>query len=181
MPDPTQPSHAPIEKLVNTAAPETPVSSSERERKQFTIFLAGCGFTLYSALITRRAVARRMRWARPTYFQHNNMHPEQKINGALEALEALSVATVNVFSWSITFVGGMMWATDTSNIQEIRDRLRVRLGLNEEEQKGSQAVVGEWIDAAKVWKRGKSPKEESTKEPAPEKHSPADRSNKSDS
>jgi hypothetical protein len=180
MPDPSQSSHVPRETTIKAAVPETTALSRDRERKQVTIFLAGCGFTLFSALITRRAVARRIRWARPTYFQQNNMHPEQKIDGGLEALEALSVATVNVFSWSIVFVGGMMWATDTSSIQEIRDRSRVRIGLSEDEQKGSQAMVGEWIDAAKVWKRGKNPKEESEKQPDSE-HSPADRSNESGS
>lgn len=83
------------------------------------------------------------------------MHPETPIDGGLEALEAMSVATVNVFSWSILLAGGMMWATDTASVQEVRDRLRVRLGVSEEEQKGGQEVVGEWIEAAKVWKSGR--------------------------
>lgn len=78
-------------------------------------------------------------------------HPEQQINGGLEALEALTVATVNVFSWSIAFTGGAFWALNLSSIEEMRQRLRVRLGLTEEEQKGSQGVVGEWIEAAKPW------------------------------
>lgn len=138
-----------------TLIPRTAEESSRRQRKQLTVYLAGVSFTLFSALIARRAVTRRINWARPTYFRHNNMHPETPIDGGLEALEAMSVATVNVFSWSILLAGGMMWATDTASVQEVRDRLRVRLGVSEEEQKGGQEVVGEWIEAAKVWKSGR--------------------------
>lgn len=75
-------------------------------------------------------------------------------------MEALSVATVNVFSWGIFFAGGVMWASDTSGIDEIRQRLRVRLGLSEQEQKDSQEVVGEWIEAAKPWNAFKKAKME---------------------
>jgi hypothetical protein len=152
-PDPTSGS------TTSPAAPaEAPHIDPRRERKQLTIFFAGCGFSLISALIARRGVIRRVNWARPTFFRQNHMHPEQKINGALEAMEAFSVATVNVFSWSILLTGGVMWATDTANIDEMRQRLRVRLGLKKEEQQGSQALVGEWLEAAKFWK-GSSKKE----------------------
>lgn len=121
-----------------------------RFRKQLNILFAGAGFVLLSARITRRAVNRRVRWAKPTYFRPNMQHPEQKINGTLEAMEALSVATVNVFSWSFFLIGGAMLASDTSNLEEIRGRLRLR-GVTEEEQKDSHQLLGEWIDAAKPW------------------------------
>jgi hypothetical protein len=161
----------------NSALPENTLIDPRRERKQFTIFLAGCGFSLLSAMITRRAVVRRMNWAKPTYFRQNNMHPEQKVDASLEAMEALSVATVNVFSWGIFFVGGAMWATDTSGINEVRTKLRVRLGLKEEEQKGSQKQVGEWLEAAKFWKSGKGQIEEPKDPKSPE--SPESSSNSS--
>ena len=117
---------------------------------------------IMSSIITRRGVYRRQQWAKPTFFRQNNQHPEQKIDGSLEALEALSVATVNVFSWSLLFTGGMLWSFDITNLEELRSRLRVRLGVTEEEQKGSQSVVGEWIEAAKPWKFGRTQKPTST-------------------
>jgi hypothetical protein len=131
---------------------------SPRSRKQFSIFLAGSYFTIMSAIITRRAVNRRLRWAKPTYFRTNQMHPEQQINIRLEAMEAITVATVNVFSWVIMLGGGVLWATDTSGLAEMRSKLRLRLGLTEEEQKESQAVVGEYIEAVKPWNAFKSSK-----------------------
>jgi len=172
------PDSTPANTGANPVSPEKTFNDPRRERKQLTILLAGCGFTLLSAMVTRRAVVRRINWAKPTYFRHNNMHPEGRINGSLEAMEALSVATVNVFSWAIVFVGGVMWATDTSSIDEIRARLRVRLGLEEEEQRGSQEMVGEWIEAAKIWKQGKSQEEEPKDSKSP-KSSPESRSNES--
>lgn len=62
------------------------------------------------------------------------------------------MATVNVFSWGIFWAGGLLWAFDISGVQEMRDRLRVRLGLSSDEQKGGQQIVGQWIEAAKPWK-----------------------------
>src|ERR1700712_3963780 len=135
---------------------------SPRSRKQFSIFLAGSYFCLISSVITRRAVTRRIQWAKPTFFRTNQQHPEQKIDGGLEALEAITVATVNVFSWGIMFFGGVLWATDTSGIEEMRSKLRLRLRLSEEEQKGSQEVVHEWVEAAKPWNAFKSQKKPET-------------------
>lgn len=148
--------------LVTRETPESSVEDnslfSPRSRKQFSIFFAGSCFTIMSAVITRRAVNRRLRWAKPTYFRTNQMHPEQQINIRLEAMEAISVATVNVFSWAIMLGGGVLWATDTSGLGEMRSKLRVRLGLSEDEQKDSQTVVGEYIEAVKPWNAFKSSK-----------------------
>jgi hypothetical protein len=137
------------------ATPSQHVVDPKRERKQLSILAAGCGFAILSGLITRRAVLRRIKWAKPTYFRQNDGHPEHKFDAGLEAFEAFSVATVNVFSWSLVIAGGTMWATDTSGIHEAREKLRVRLGMNENEQKGSQAIVGQWLEAAKFWKTSK--------------------------
>jgi hypothetical protein len=111
--------------------------------------VAGTAFVTISSIITRRAVYRRLQWSKPTFFQQNTGHPEQKINGSLEALEALSVATVNLFSWTLFYAGGLLWAFDIGSLEEMRSKLRVRLGITEIEQKDSQEIVGAWVKAAK--------------------------------
>jgi hypothetical protein len=144
----------------SSAATVVPAETdSQRSRRQFSLFLAGSAFALFSAVITRRAVNRRLHWQKPTFYRNNMQHPEQQINGGLEALEAISVATVNVVSWGMMFTGGMFWVLDLSSMAEMRARLRVRLGITHEEQQGSQGVVREWIDAAKPWNLWKKPVE----------------------
>jgi hypothetical protein len=136
-----------------------PNLDAKRSRRQFALFLGGSAFALFATLITKRAVNRRLRWSKPTFYRNNMQHPEQQINGGLEALEAFSVATVNVVSWGLMFVGGMFYAFDISSLEEMRARNRTRMGLTSEDQKGSQVVVGEWIEAAKPWKLWKKPAE----------------------
>jgi hypothetical protein len=135
---------------------------SERTKKQLKIVLGGVYFVVISTLVTRRAVARRIKWAKPTYFRQNMHHPEQEFNSALEAAEAFAVASVNVFSWGIFFTGGAMWATDTSGIEEVRQRLRVRLNLSEDDQKGSQQIVKSWLKAANPLNAFKKEEQEGT-------------------
>jgi hypothetical protein len=157
------PSGPPVTPQSSTTSPapqndDDPSVRLRRQKKQFSVMIAGTAFIVMSTIITRRGVARRIRWAKPTYFRQNMHHPEQKFDGGLEALEALSVATVNVFSWSIFYAGGMLWALDIASLEEMRSKLRVRLGLSEEEQKGSQSVVRSWMQAANPWNLFKSRK-----------------------
>ncbi|KIW03956.1 uncharacterized protein PV09_04792 [Verruconis gallopava] len=127
---------------------------SRRSRRQLGIWAAGAGFMLFSAAITRRAVARRNNWARPLFF-YTNMEPHLKpINGPLEALEALSVATINAFSFGIMFTGGMFWAFDISNLEELKRRTRDKLGYEkaiEAEQMSDGGVTQEqWLTSVVV-------------------------------
>jgi hypothetical protein len=135
---------------------------SRRSRRQLTLFLAGASFSLLSATITRRAVARRTRWARPLYFYANNAPPppERQINGALEALEALGVATVTAVSWTAMLTGGLLWALDVDGLVELRGKVRGRLGLAEGVQDEAQREVDRIVDAVKPWGK-KAPEEKS--------------------
>jgi hypothetical protein len=57
------------------------------------------------------------------------MDPHLKpVNGPLEAIEALSVATINAVSFCIMLTGGLFWSFDISNVGELRRRTRDRLG-----------------------------------------------------
>lgn len=126
---------------------------SRRSRRQLTLFLAGASFSLLSATITRRAVLRRTRWARPLYFHSNQAPPppERQVNGALEALEALGVATVTAVSWTAMLTGGLLWALDVDGLVELRARVRGRLGLEEGVQDEAQREVDALLEAVKPW------------------------------
>jgi hypothetical protein len=131
---------------------------SRRSRRQLTLFLAGASFSLLSATITRRAVLRRTRWARPLYFHSNQAPPppERQVNGALEALEALGVATVTAVSWTAMLTGGLLWALDVDGLVELRTRVRGRLGLDEGVQDEAQREVDAFVEAVKPWGRKKA-------------------------
>jgi len=76
------------------------------------------------------------------------------INAPLEAIEALSVATINAFSFSIMLTGGAFWAFDISSIAELRRRTRDRLGYEkaiEAEQSQAGGVTQEqWLTSVLV-------------------------------
>ena len=156
----------------NTRPPPPPDDDngffSRRSRRQLTLFLAGASFSLLSATITRRAVLRRTRWARPLFFHSNQAPPppERQVNGALEALEALGVATVTAVSWTAMLTGGLLWALDVDGkLVELRARVRGRLGLPDGVQDEAQREVDALVEAVKPWGRKRSAPESGGAEP----------------
>ena len=93
--------------------------TSLRSFKQMTLFLAGSTFFAFSALITRRAVARRYLATVPRFYAPSNCHPSDNINGRLEAWKALSLATMNLASFMIMMTGGTLWAFDISSMDDL--------------------------------------------------------------
>ncbi len=157
------PSNSPAAPRTSPQPPPPPADDdngffSRRSRRQLTLFLAGASFSLLSVAITRRAVARRTRWARPLYFYANNAPPppERQINGALEALEALGVATVTAVSWTAMLTGGLLWALDVDGLVELRTKVRGRLGLEDGVQDEAQREVDRIVEAVKPWGRKKA-------------------------
>jgi hypothetical protein len=153
------------------ALPPQPIDDrsiwSQRSRRKLAIFGAGATFMLISAAITRRAIARRNNWTRPLFF-HTNMDPHlPPINAPLEALEALSVATINASSFGIMMTGGAFWAFDISSIAELRRRTRDHLNyeksIEAEEKQASSVTQEEWmynvlVDEDKKRKEQQDPK-----------------------
>jgi len=140
---PSNPANMPPER------PDPASIASTRSRRQFGLFAAGSAFMLFSSFITRRAVNRRYRSIRPAFFHPSNEQPAVTFNGPLEALEALSIATVNVFSFSIMMTGGMFWAFDISSLKELKDRTRKKLGYDDtvttEQATGGGVTQEEWV------------------------------------
>ena len=120
---------------------------SSRSRRQLGLFLAGAGFCMMSALVTRRALFCRYKAMIPPFY-HRNSQPRQ-VNGASEAAQALGLASLNVFSVAIMATGGSLWAFDISNMDELRRKVRGGLGVDGEgnsEREGEEEIE-EWLAA----------------------------------
>jgi len=52
------------------------------------------------------------------------------VNGPVEAVEALSIATINVLSFTMMMTGGLLWAFDISSLDDLRKKIRGGLGVD---------------------------------------------------
>lgn len=59
------------------------------------------------------------------------MYHNVKPNGALDAFEALNLATINTFSAAMILAGGTLCALDINSVEDARRRLRRRMGYAE--------------------------------------------------
>lgn len=91
------------------------------------LFAGGAALTLFTSALTRRALVRRYKLARPSFYRSNNA-PQPKANGLPDALEALTVATLNVCSWATMLAGGWMWSLQVRNLEDLRVRMRSKIG-----------------------------------------------------
>lgn len=131
----------------------TPQEDFRRSAKQLGLFFAGATFLTASALISRRAVARRMTDAYPKLFQPSHhgpqappRNPTEKGEDTLVAAEALGLATLNVFSFGVMMTGGLMYAFDISNVEDLRYKARSKLyGPNGVVDEAAEQQVEDWI------------------------------------
>jgi hypothetical protein len=72
-------------------------------------------------------------------------------NGALDAVEAFNIATINVASLGMTGLGVFMCALDINSVEQARVRLRTGMGISEgvppteEEEKQFEQDIEEWV------------------------------------
>ncbi|KAG7139909.1 hypothetical protein HYQ45_003240 [Verticillium longisporum] len=99
---------------------------SPRGLKQLGLFFAGASFLVCSTLITKRAVTRKKLAAFPKFYQpsHAAAGKQENPEGSLIALEALNLATLNVFSFGVMTTGGIAWAFDVSSVDDLREKAR---------------------------------------------------------
>lgn len=57
------------------------------------------------------------------------MYHKPYVNGAMEAFEALNIATINVVSLAMLGVGGTMYALDVNTIDDLRRLMRRGMGI----------------------------------------------------
>lgn len=124
-----------------------------RTAKQLGLFFAGATFLTASAMISRRAVNRKMITSYPKLFQPSHHGPKpppraptEKADDQLVAVEALGLATLNVMSFAVMLTGGLMFAFDISNVEELRWKARKSLyGPNGVVDEAAEQEVEDWI------------------------------------
>ncbi|KAI1632327.1 hypothetical protein F4809DRAFT_653351 [Biscogniauxia mediterranea] len=130
-------------------APVEPRSSvfSHRSLKQFGLFFAGASFLALSTLITRRAIVRKRIATIPMFYTPSNS-PVHKMDsdGPLMALEALNLATINIASFAVMMTGGLGWAFDISNIDDLRKMARRHIGpAGGKTDEEAEKELEEWV------------------------------------
>lgn len=102
----------------------------------------------------------------PLFFHHSN-YSNPNINGALEAFEALTIATLNVFSFGIMATGGFIWAFDIATLDDMKKKVRVDLGVNakrtdetEKTDEEAEKEIEEWFTTVVARKEFKALREE---------------------
>ncbi|WPH00853.1 Hypothetical protein R9X50_00368300 [Acrodontium crateriforme] len=108
--------------------PEPRIDPAHRARRQNALLFGGMAFTVLSAIVTRRALARK-RIAIPSSFTPSNATPP-KVDGGMEAVEALGIATLNVFSVAMLASGALMKAYDVADLEDMRDAVRAGVGYD---------------------------------------------------
>lgn len=114
------------------ARPRQPPNEINPNRHKI-IFGAGVAFFALSMLITRRSFARKRLQAHPAFYTDapaNVARQAAKTSGAIEALEALNIATINVLSVALLASGGTMWYLDINSMADARRLLRGGLGVD---------------------------------------------------
>jgi hypothetical protein len=136
----------------STRAPQASTTSesesaffSPRSRRQLSLLAAGVGFFAISSVITRRSIVRRYKATVPKFYQPSN-RPSTQVNGAMEAFEALNIATVNVFSVGMMVTGGLLWAFDIASLDDMRSKVRTNLGVDPiRTDQDAEAEIEEWF------------------------------------
>lgn len=146
-PVPVKISGAPSDAPAAVAAP--PLNDAQRFRRQLTMLLAGSTFLALSVRATRKVSLRKQKAMYPTYFRPNNQPPPGPPgNAALEAVEALNLASLNVLSFAMMLIGGGMVAMDVTNIEELRNKVRDMAGEDTqtgEERRKEEEEWEEWM------------------------------------
>ncbi|KIW35052.1 uncharacterized protein PV07_01778 [Cladophialophora immunda] len=159
--EPVKPVEPTIE-AVKPAAPPQP-AQAERLNRNKLIFGAGAAFFAFSLLVTRRSLARKRLASNPAFYANAPGHQAEqakKVNGTMEAVEALNIATINVLSLSMMVTGGALWYLDINSLAEARRKLRGGLGVDGtgKSEKEAEEEFEEWMATVLARKEAKGPR-----------------------
>ena len=130
-----------------TQTPETHLQP--RQNRNAVIFGAGCAFFAFSLLTTRRSLTRKRLASNPAFYTNapgHQQHQAQIVSGPVEALEALSIATINVLSLAMLGTGGALWYFDINSMADAKRKFRGGLGVD-----GSGKSEGEAEEEFEEW------------------------------
>ena len=118
---------------------------SQRSRRQLGLFFAGAGFFAVATAVTRRALVRRYKASLPKFYQPSN-RANSEVNGAMEAFEALNIATINVMSVGMMLAGGVLYAFDISSLDDMRRHVRKSIGVEgPRTDEDAEKEIEEWV------------------------------------
>jgi hypothetical protein len=144
----------PVPQPVAVAEPSKPTVPqpvpTDRPNRNAVIFGAGAVFFAFSLLITRRAFARKRLASTPSLFANAPGHQAEQaksVNGALEAVEALNLATLNVLSLAMMGTGGTLWYLNINSMADARRMIRGGLGVDGtgRSEKDAEEDFEEWM------------------------------------
>lgn len=136
------------------------LSQADRVRRQNGLLFGGLGFTLLSMIVTRRAVGRKL--AQTALSAEGGAAAESKVDGSLEAVQALGYATLNVFSVAMLGIGGAMKYFDIADVEDMREVVRRQEGYSEDSE-ANREIEG-WIAEVLARKDGQGNLRESVVE-----------------
>jgi hypothetical protein len=116
--------------------PQQPPQNNRLIPNNLKLLLGGVLFFSLSSLITRRTLIRKHLAAVPPFYTSSVYH-KLKVNGALDAFEALNIATVNTFSAAMVLAGGTLCVLDIDSVDDARARIRRRLGIEDADGQGT--------------------------------------------
>lgn len=130
--------------------PQTPQATTPRDTTNLKLFFGGAAFFAFSVMITRRANRRKLIACIPPYYS-SSVYFQPKVNGAVEAFEALNLATINVLSFGMMSTGGAMYALNINTLDDARQVMKAAMegGASEERSKTDEELekdVTEWVN-----------------------------------
>lgn len=87
------------------------------------LLFGGMTFFAVSLLMTRRALRKRHLSSIPPYYTSSTYH-KPEVNGAMDAFEALNLATVNVLSFGMLGTGAVLCKLDINSLEDARGIVR---------------------------------------------------------
>jgi hypothetical protein len=138
-PSPTQPPSQPSQLVQQSTSPD---------RTNLKLFCGGIAFFALSVYVTRRANIKKRLACIPPYYS-SSIYFQPHANGAMEAFEALNLATINVISFTMMATGGVMCALNVNGLEDMRKIMRgslegVAAGKSDEEL---EKDVAEWVSS----------------------------------
>lgn len=82
--------------------------------------------------------------AMPSYYTSAPLH-QPRVNGPLEAFEALNIATINVLSLAMMGVGGTLYALDINSMDDLRRFVRSGMGIEGKTEQDAEEELEEWV------------------------------------
>ncbi|KIW73210.1 hypothetical protein PV04_01344 [Phialophora macrospora] len=153
------------EPVVETTQPSPlPSTQTDRPNRNAVIFGAGAAFFVFSLVITRRAFARKRFASSPAFYANAPGHQAEQaksVNGAMEALEALNLATINVLSLSMMATGGTLWYLNINSVADAKRMIRGGLGVDGtgRSEKEAEEDFEEWLATTLARKEAKGAQE----------------------